>query len=106
MVWASLLVIVVSIVNRALAVGLYMVSFAFVFWVILTVVLVVMAYLDYRKIKAWPKGMQINLSFFFLAFAFWALVLFAAHVSDFYFAHSCFFEFFRFDFCQFILWIQ
>lgn len=51
MVWAPLLVIAVSIVNRALAVGLYLVSFAFVFWVIWTVILVVVAYLDYRKMK-------------------------------------------------------
>ncbi len=52
MAWAPLLVIAVSIVNRALAVGLYLVSFAFVFWATWTVILVAVAFLDYRKMKA------------------------------------------------------
>ena len=50
--WAPLLVIAISVVNRALAVILYQISFAFVFWAIWTVILVVVAYLGYRKMKA------------------------------------------------------
>ena len=52
MLWAPLLVIAISIVNRVLAVGLYLLSFAFVFWLVWTVILVVLAYLDWRNMKA------------------------------------------------------
>jgi len=51
MMWAPLLIIAISIVNRAIAVGLYLLSPAFVFWAVWTVILVVFAYLDLRKMK-------------------------------------------------------
>ena len=49
--WAPLLVIAISIVNRAIAVGLYLLSPAFAFWAVWTVILVVFAYHDLRKMK-------------------------------------------------------
>ena len=51
MLWAPLLVIVISIVNRAIAIGLYLLSFAFLFWAAWTVILVIVASLDYRSMK-------------------------------------------------------
>lgn len=51
MVWAPLLVIAISIVNRALALVLYQMSSAFWFWGAWTIILVVVAYLDYRKLS-------------------------------------------------------
>ena len=53
--WGALLVIAISIVNRAIAVFLYEFSVAFGFWVIWTVILVVLAYLDLRKLSAQPQ---------------------------------------------------
>ncbi len=47
--WAPLLVIAVSIVNRALALLIYFISPAFVFWAVWTVILVVLSYMVYRK---------------------------------------------------------
>jgi hypothetical protein len=52
MKWAPLLVIGISVANRTLALFLYQISVAFVFWAIWTVILVVVSYLDYRKMKA------------------------------------------------------
>jgi hypothetical protein len=49
---APLLVIAISIVNRLLALVLFEISFAFAFWGAWTVILVVVAYLDYRKLSA------------------------------------------------------
>jgi hypothetical protein len=49
--WAPLLVIAISVVNRVLAIILYQISFAFVFWAIWTIILVALAYLDWRKMK-------------------------------------------------------
>jgi uncharacterized membrane protein len=51
MKWVPLLVIAISVANRALALVLYPISFALVFWAIWTIILVVLAYLDYRKMK-------------------------------------------------------
>jgi hypothetical protein len=51
MKWAPLLIIAISIVNRAIAVGLYLLSPAFAFWAVWTAILVVFAYLDLRKMK-------------------------------------------------------
>jgi hypothetical protein len=48
--WAPLLVIAISVVNRALALLLYFISPAFAFWAVWTVILVALAYLDYSKI--------------------------------------------------------
>jgi hypothetical protein len=50
--WAPLLVIAISIANRAIAAFLYLFSGAFFIWAIWTVVLVVVAALDYRKMSA------------------------------------------------------
>ena len=52
MKWAQLLIIAISVANRSLAIFLYQISVAFVFWVIWTVVLLVVSYLDYKKMKA------------------------------------------------------
>jgi len=52
MPWAPLLVIAISIVNRALALLLYQISPAFWFWAVWTIILVAVAYLDYRKLSA------------------------------------------------------
>jgi hypothetical protein len=54
MTWAPLLIIAISIVNRAIAVGLYLFSAAFAFWAVWTILLVVFAYLDICKMKAQP----------------------------------------------------
>jgi hypothetical protein len=54
MMWAPLLIIAISIVNRAIAVGLYLLSPAFAFWAVWTIILVVFAYLDLRKMKPQP----------------------------------------------------
>jgi hypothetical protein len=51
MKWAPLLIIAISIVNRAIAVGLYLLSPEFAFWAVWTAILVVFAYLDLRKMK-------------------------------------------------------
>jgi hypothetical protein len=50
------LVIAISVANRALAVPLYLINIAFIFWLVWTVILVVVAYLDWRKMKAVPKA--------------------------------------------------
>jgi hypothetical protein len=52
MLWAPLLVIAISIANRVLAIFLYQISLAFVFWAVWTAILVVFGYLDWRKIKS------------------------------------------------------
>ncbi len=48
--WAPLLVIAISIANRTLAMFLYLYSEAFYFWLVWTIILVVVASLDYRKL--------------------------------------------------------
>jgi hypothetical protein len=50
--WSPLLIIAISIVNRVLAVLLFELNIAFAFWGIWTVILVVVAFLDHRKLKA------------------------------------------------------
>jgi hypothetical protein len=54
--WAPPLVIAISVANRVLAVPLYLISIAFIFWLVWTVILVVVAYLDWRKMKAAAKA--------------------------------------------------
>jgi hypothetical protein len=49
--WAPLLVIAISVANRALAVVLYEISIAFLFWVVWTIILVALSALIYRKMK-------------------------------------------------------
>jgi len=50
--WAPFLIIAISVANRAIAVFLHQISFAFIFWAVWTAILVVVSYLDYRKMKA------------------------------------------------------
>jgi hypothetical protein len=52
MAWAPLLVIAISVANRALALPLYFISPAFAFWAVWTVILVAVSYLDWKKLKA------------------------------------------------------
>jgi hypothetical protein len=49
--WAPLLVIAISIANRTIALPLYFISLAFAFWAVWTVILVVVSYLDWKKLK-------------------------------------------------------
>jgi hypothetical protein len=51
-IWAPLLVVAISIANRVLAAFLYLFSGAFFLWAAWTVVLVVVAVLDYRRLSA------------------------------------------------------
>ncbi|MGZ4850764.1 MAG: hypothetical protein ACXV2C_05230 [Candidatus Bathyarchaeia archaeon] len=51
MKWSPLLIVAISVANRALALFLYFISPAFAFWAVWTVILLVLAYLDYKKIK-------------------------------------------------------
>jgi hypothetical protein len=53
--WGSLMVIAVSIVNRVLALVIYEISIAFVFWFVWTVILLVFAYLDFRQVTEHPS---------------------------------------------------
>lgn len=50
--WAFPLIIAISITNRMLALVLYFISPAFTFWAVWTAILVVLAYLDWRQLKA------------------------------------------------------
>jgi len=52
MAWSPLIVIVISVVNRVIALPLYFISPAFAFWAVWTVILVVVSYLDWKKLKA------------------------------------------------------
>jgi hypothetical protein len=56
--WAPLLVIVISIANRTLALVIYFISPAFAFWAIWTIILVALAYMDYRKLSTAPATAQ------------------------------------------------
>ena len=51
MTWAPLLIIGISIANRAFALVLYFISPAFAFWAVWTAILVVASYFVYRKMK-------------------------------------------------------
>lgn len=50
--WAPLLVIAISIANRALAIFLYLFNEFFFVWFAWTIILLLVAYLDFRKISA------------------------------------------------------
>jgi hypothetical protein len=54
--WGSLMVIAISIVNRTLALVIYQISPAFVFWLVWTIILLVFAYLDFRQITEHPAA--------------------------------------------------
>jgi hypothetical protein len=50
--WAPMLIIAISVANRVLALVLYEISAAFVFWLVWTIILVIVSYLVWRKMKA------------------------------------------------------
>ena len=52
--WAPLLVIAISIANRALALFLYLFNEAFFRWFAWTIILLIVAFLDFRKISTNP----------------------------------------------------
>jgi hypothetical protein len=49
--WAPLLIIVISVVNRVIGVFLYEFNEAFYIWLVWTIILVALAYLDFRKLQ-------------------------------------------------------
>ena len=49
--WAPKLIIVISVVNRALALVLYFISPAFAFWAIWSIILIAVSYFDWRKMN-------------------------------------------------------
>jgi hypothetical protein len=49
--WAPQLIIVITVVNRALALILYFISPAFVFWAVWSIILIALAYFDWRKMN-------------------------------------------------------
>ncbi|HUK85348.1 MAG TPA: hypothetical protein VLU95_05770 [Candidatus Acidoferrum sp.] len=51
MKWAPLLVIAISVANRALASFLYQISIYILVWVVWIVILVILAFIDWRKMK-------------------------------------------------------
>ena len=51
MKWAHQLIIVNSVVNRALALILYFISPAFVFWAVWSIILIILAYFDWSKMN-------------------------------------------------------
>jgi hypothetical protein len=54
MKWAPLLVIVISVVNRALGAVLYPINSSMVLWAVWTVILVTVAAIDWRKMNTKP----------------------------------------------------
>ena len=51
MKWAPKLIIVITVVNRALALILYFISPAFVFWAVWSIILIALAYFDWSKMN-------------------------------------------------------
>ena len=51
MKWAPQLIIVITVVNRALALILYFISPAFVFWAVWSIILIALAYFDWSKMN-------------------------------------------------------
>lgn len=51
MKWAPQLIIIITVVNRALALILYFISPAFVFWAVWSIILIALAYFDWRKMN-------------------------------------------------------
>jgi hypothetical protein len=52
MKWAPQLIIVITVVNRALALILYFISPAFVFWAVWSIILIALSYFDWSKMNA------------------------------------------------------
>lgn len=51
MKWAPELIIVITVVNRALALILYFISPAFMFWAVWSITLIALAYFDWSKMN-------------------------------------------------------
>ena len=51
MKWAPQLIIIITVVNRALALILYFISPAFVFWAVWSIILIALAYFDWSKMN-------------------------------------------------------
>jgi hypothetical protein len=51
MKWAPQLIIVITVVNRALALILYFISPAFVFWAFWSIILIALSYFDWSKMN-------------------------------------------------------
>jgi hypothetical protein len=49
--WAPKLIIIITLVNRALALILYFISPAFVFWAVWSIILIALAYFDWSKMN-------------------------------------------------------
>ena len=51
MKWAPQVIIIITVVNRALALILYFISPAFVFWAVWSIILIALTYFDWRKMN-------------------------------------------------------
>ena len=51
MKWAPQLIIAISVANRALAIVLYLISPAFGFWAVWSIILIALSYFDWRKMN-------------------------------------------------------
>ena len=51
MKWAPQLIIIITVVNPALALTLYFISPAFVFWAVWSIILIALAYFDWSKMN-------------------------------------------------------
>jgi hypothetical protein len=51
MKWAPQLIIAISVANRALALVLYLISPAFAFWAVWSIILIAVSYFDWRKMN-------------------------------------------------------
>ena len=49
MKWAPQLIVAISVANRALALVLYLISPAFAFWAVWSIILIALSYFDWRK---------------------------------------------------------
>lgn len=58
MKWAPQLIIVITVVNRALALILYVISPAFVFWAVWSIILIALSYFDWRKMNTAKEVIQ------------------------------------------------
>lgn len=51
MKWAPQLIIAISVANRALSLVLYLISPAFAFWAVWSIILIILSYFDWSKIN-------------------------------------------------------
>jgi hypothetical protein len=58
MKWAPQLILVITVVNRALALILYFVSPAFVLWAVWSIILIALSYFDWSKMNAEKAATQ------------------------------------------------